>query len=85
MWFIPLSPRYAEGWFVSFLIRLLEGDRAIMRLMGPDPFPDGPPSFVRARLYRYEFTTRAERRATHAWWRRTLVGDLVEPLSLGPD
>lgn len=84
MWFIPLSPRYAEGWFVPFLMRLLEGDRAILGLMGPDPFPDGPPSFVRARLYRYQFTTRAERRETRAWWRRTLVGELVGPLSLGP-
>jgi hypothetical protein len=83
MWFIPLTPRYAEGWFVPFLIRLLEADRAILALMGPNPFPDGPPSFVRARLYLYQFTTRAERRETHAWWRRTLVGELVGPLSLG--
>jgi hypothetical protein len=83
MWFIPLSPRYAEGWFVPFLSRLLDGDRATLRLLGPSPFPDAPPAFVRARLYRYEFTSRPERRASGAWWRRTLVGELVPPLSLG--
>lgn len=84
MWFIPLSSRHAEGWLVPFLTRLLEGDAAILRLMGPNPFASGPPTYVRARLFRYEYTTRAERRETGAWWRRTLVGELVPPLTLEP-
>jgi hypothetical protein len=82
MWFIPLSPAYGADWFVPFLGRLLEGDRAILRLMGRNPFPDAPPRFIRARLFRYRFTTWAERRESRAWWARTLVGDLVPPVSL---
>jgi hypothetical protein len=82
MWFIPLSPAYAEGWFVTFLARLLEGDLPTLRLLRSNPFPDGPPVHVRARMFEYEFATWAERRATGAWWRRTLVGDYVSPVRL---
>jgi hypothetical protein len=39
---------------------------------------------VRARLYRYRFTTRQERRRTGAWWVRTLVGEYLPPLRLAP-
>ena len=85
IWFVPLSPAYGADWFVPFLARLLEGDRAILRLMGPNPFPDAPPRFVRARLFRYRFTTLAERRETGAWWERTFVGDLVRPMGLQND
>jgi lipase maturation factor len=82
MWFLPLSPRYGEGWFVRFLGRLLEGDRAVLALLRHNPFPDRPPSFVRARLFRYRFTTRQERRETGQWWDRIPVGDYVRPVAL---
>ena len=82
IWFVPLSPAYGADWFVPFLGRLLEGDRAILRLMGRNPFPDAPPRFVRARLFRYRFTTWAERRETGAWWTRAFVGDFVRPIGL---
>ena len=39
-------------------------------------------ALVRARLYRYRFTTPAERRQTGAWWSRDLVGDYLPPLRL---
>jgi hypothetical protein len=81
-WFAALSPGYAEGWFAPFLQRLLEGDRPTLKLLRHDPFPDAPPTYVRARLFRYRFTTRAERRATGAWWERTFAGDFVRPVSL---
>jgi hypothetical protein len=84
MWFIPLSPFYAQGWFGPFLQRLLLGDRSILRLLGRNPFPDGPPTYVRARLFRYRFTTWRERRETGAWWIRTPVGELVRPYRLPP-
>lgn len=84
MWFIPLSPFYAQGWFGPFLQRLLEGDRPILRLLGRNPFPDGPPTFVRARLFRYRYTTWRERRETGAWWVRTPVGELAGPVRLPP-
>jgi hypothetical protein len=49
------------------------------------PFPDRPPSHVRALLYRYRFTTPAERRGTRAWWSRTLVGEYLPPVRLKRD
>jgi hypothetical protein len=84
MWFLPLSSRYGERWFIPFLVKLLEGDRQTLALLRGDPFPDRPPQFVRAQLYRYRFTTWRERRETGAWWARTLVGEFVAPIRLRP-
>jgi hypothetical protein len=83
MWFLPLSSRYGESWVAPFLARLLEGDRATLRLLRHDPFPSNPPTWVRARLYHYRFTTWRERRETGRWWVRTLAGDYVPPVRLG--
>ena len=85
MWFLPLSARYGERWFVPFLTRLLEGDRPTLGLLRSNPFPDTPPRFVRALLYRYRFTTRREREQTGAWWVRTYVGELVPAIRLRSD
>jgi hypothetical protein len=82
MWFLPLSSRYGERWFLPFLVKLLEGDRPTLALLRGNPFPDAPPRYVRARLYRYRFTTWRERRETGAWWARTLVGEYVQPIGL---
>jgi len=81
MWFAALSPEYAERWFVALIRKLLEGDRATLRLLRRNPFPDGPPQYIRALLYRYRFTTWAERRATGDVWHRALLGDYLPPVS----
>lgn len=83
MWFAALSPAYAEPWFGTFVERLLEGDRATLRLLRRSPFPPGtPPRFVRARLYRYRFTRWRELRETGAWWERTFVREYLPPTRL---
>lgn len=82
MWFLPLSARYGHVWFDRFLQRLLEHDRATLRLLRRNPFPDAAPVFVRARLFEYRFTTRAERRATGDWWYRTPLGEYAPPRRL---
>ncbi len=74
MWFAALSPGYARPWFPQLLTRLLANDPDTVRLLRHNPFPDTPPAHVRARLYRYRFTTPRERRATGAWWHREAVG-----------
>ena len=83
MWFAALNPGYARSWLVPLLRRLLDGDPDTLRLLRANPFPDQPPAQVRAVLHRYRFTTRAERRATGAWWHRELVGSYQAPLT-GP-
>jgi Lipase maturation factor len=85
LWFAAMSPPSAHPWTARLAARLLEHDPATRKLLGrPDPFPDHPPALVRARLYRYRFTTPAERRQTGAWWSRDLVGEYLPPLRLDP-
>src|SRR5690606_6505414 len=83
MWFAALSPAYAEPWFGRLVERLLAGDRDTLRLLRASPFPpDAPPRYVRARLFRYRFSTRRELRETGAWWQRTYVRDFLPPTRL---
>jgi hypothetical protein len=82
MWFAALSPQYAYSWFRPFILRLLRNDPPTLRLLRRNPFPDAPPRYVRAQLYRYRFTTAAELRRDHAWWHRTLEGSYLRPTAL---
>jgi hypothetical protein len=82
MWFAALSPGYATGWFDELVVRLLRNDPGTLRLLRTNPFPEAPPVYLRARLYTYRFTTRAERRATGAWWHRELSGTFLRPVRL---
>ncbi len=82
MWFAAFSSPDQHPWFISFLERLLEGDRSVLGLLRYNPFPDEPPKFVRALLYEYHFTTPEERRQTGAIWSRKLIGLYFPPVSL---
>ncbi|MCH0539724.1 lipase maturation factor family protein [Streptomyces sp. MUM 203J] len=82
MWFAGISPVYAADWFGPLVERLLENDRDTLRLLRHNPFPDAPPALVRARVYRYRFTTWRELRETGAWWHRTLVREFLPPTRL---
>ncbi|MET8681623.1 lipase maturation factor family protein [Streptomyces sp. NPDC004647] len=82
MWFAALSPAYSGSWFLPFVERLLENDRATLKLLRSNPFPGAPPTHIRARVYEYRFTTPAELRETGAWWHRTLVGEYLNPVAL---
>ncbi|MBX5480791.1 MAG: lipase maturation factor family protein [Myxococcaceae bacterium] len=82
MWFAALSPAYAASWFLPFVEKLLENDRATLKLLRHNPFPDAPPKAIRAVLYRYRYSTRRERRETGAWWVRTRVRTFLPPIQL---
>ena len=84
LWFAAMSPPSAHPWMATLVSRVLQNDPATLKLLGPNPFPDHPPALVRARLYRYRFTTAAERRQTGAWWSRELVGEYLPPLRMDP-
>ncbi|GCB95002.1 membrane protein [Streptomyces noursei] len=81
MWFAALSPAYARSWFVPFAARLLENDRDTLRLLRRNPFPDLPPARVRARVFRYRFTTWRELRETGEWWHRSAEREFLPPVS----
>src|SRR5207253_2347923 len=73
MWFAAFSPRPSDEWFIALLQRLLQGDAATLSLLKTNPFPDHAPRHLRARYYRYWFTTADERRPTGRWWNRELA------------
>ena len=74
MWFAALGGYEENPWLIAFLRRLLAGSPDVRGLLANDPFPRDPPRYVRALVYDYRFTTRAERSSTGAWWRRELRG-----------
>lgn len=82
MWFVALPGRSHHRWLVALVVKLLHNDRATLRLLGHNPFPERPPALVRVRLYRYRFTTPEERRRTGDWWVRTPAGELLPALRL---
>lgn len=84
MWFAAMESPLHHRWLIAFLVKLLEGDRATLKLLRLNPFPDHPPAAVRANLYRYRFSTAGEWRKDHAWWVRELVGDYLPALMLDP-
>jgi hypothetical protein len=82
MWFAAMGSAQNEPWFSVLIVKLLEGDKATIGLLAGNPFPDGRPRWVRARLYRYTFTTRAERKATGQWWNRELAEEYFPAVRL---
>ena len=82
MWFAALGGRRQEDWFENFAVRLLENQPAVTRLLARNPFPDKPPKYVRAILFKYQFTTSEERRATGAWWKRREIGEFFPEATL---
>jgi hypothetical protein len=91
IWFLPFSVAVTGDriqvwsynlWFLRLVRRLLGGDPELLRLMGPNPFPDGPPVFIRALFYQYRYTDWRQKRETGAWWVRQLKGEYLHPVSL---
>jgi hypothetical protein len=84
MWFAALSDiRQPDArWFLDFELRLLQNSHDVLALMGPNPFPKGPPKYIRALLYEYHFTDGETRRATGQWWRRQYLGVYCPAFSL---
>ena len=85
MWFASLSSSYSDSWLQPLAEKLLAADRQTLGLLRYDPFHGERPTFLRARLFRYRFTTPEERRATGAWWVREPVGAALRTGRLGPD
>ncbi|GAA2247583.1 lipase maturation factor family protein [Kitasatospora cystarginea] len=81
MWFAAISPVYGRPWFGAFIARLLVNDPDTLRLLRRNPFPDEPPHYVRALLYRYRFTDWRTLRTTGAWWERTPVREYFPPVT----
>ncbi|SFB37592.1 Lipase maturation factor [Amycolatopsis marina] len=85
MWFAALSSRYGASWLPGLAAKLLAGDRRTTRLLRGNPFAGTAPTFLRARLFSYRFTTPRERNETGAWWVREPERTVIPPCRLGAD
>jgi hypothetical protein len=81
MWFAALGPYRANPWVASLIYRILLNERSVTLLMDPSPFTR-PPTYIRAELYEYSFSTPAERDTTGVIWKRELLGVWLGPVSL---
>ncbi len=84
MWFAAMGSPRGHPWFLTLVVRLLQGDRPTLRLLRRSPFPEGPTA-IRARLYLYRFSKPGERRREPGWWVRTPVGDYLPVVRLDGD
>ncbi|XP_038612219.1 lipase maturation factor 2 [Tachyglossus aculeatus] len=84
MWFAALGPHGHSPWFSSFVYRLLQGQRDVIRLIQSDesryPFREQPPTYIRAQRYKYWFSQPGEQ---GRWWRRQWVEEFYPTVSLG--
>ncbi len=80
IWFAAMSNYQRHPWVVHLLWKLLHNDPGALSLLAGNPFPEGPPRFVRVELYRYEFTDWGDE--SGAWWKRERVREYLAPLSV---
>jgi hypothetical protein len=85
LWFAALGsvdqPR-TRNWFLPLMQRLLEGSPAVLDLLDGNPFPEGPPRWVRAMVYDYRFADPDSKRETGTWWIRSAPRMYCPPLRL---
>ena len=84
MWFAALSTPDRNQWYSQMLIRLLHGQPEVLKLFAHNPFPDKAPQYLRASLYRYDFTSPAEKAASGNYWKRERLGPYHQPIYLLP-
>jgi predicted DCC family thiol-disulfide oxidoreductase YuxK len=72
MWFAALGQIENNPWLARLMLRLQEGSSTVLGLLESNPFPDKPPTYVRAQKYRYHFASPAEK---DQWWKRDFIGE----------
>jgi len=85
MWFAALGRCEDAPWFQAFLERLVQGSPPVVGLLKRNPFPEGPPLYIRSTLYDYHFTDVKTLRADGTWWRRTEMGPFCPTVTAGTE
>jgi hypothetical protein len=78
IWFAAMASPADYPWTLHFVWKLLHNDRGTLSLLANNPFPNAPPRYIRARLYRYQFAPLGDR----AWWQREPIGEWLPALSI---
>jgi len=76
LWFAAMSTPERYPWTLRLVWKLLHADPSALALLESNPFPDAPPRFIRADLYRYRFAAPG----SGVWWRREKLGPWLPPL-----
>lgn len=84
MWFAAFQQYQQNPWLLHLMGKMLENDPVVDSLIDRNPFKGRkPPKFVRARHYKYTFTSSGGKKASHgAWWSRKLIGEYVPAVNL---
>jgi hypothetical protein len=77
IWFAAMASPAEYPWTLHFVWKLLHNDHGALSLLANNPFPNAPPHYIRARLYRYQFAPLGE----SAWWKREPIGEWLPALS----
>jgi hypothetical protein len=80
MWFASMSSPQEYPWTLNLVWKLLHNDPGALSLLGPNPFADKPPRYIRAALYRYQFALPGNPQGD--WWKREYLGLWLPPLSV---
>ena len=80
IWFAAMSSPDQYPWTLHFVWKLLHNDPGTLSLLANNPFPDSPPRYIRADLYRYEFAPSSD--PSGAWWKRKRIGGWLPALSI---
>jgi hypothetical protein len=73
MWFAAMSTPDEYPWTTTLVSKLLHNDPDAISLFAANPFPDKPPRYIRAVLYRYTFAKPGN--PTHLYWHREQIGN----------
>lgn len=83
MWFAALGPVEQSPWFVRFVEKLLEAKQPVLALLEKNPFPDKPPTYIRALTSNYHFTDFDQKSKSNNWWRSDEPSAYLRPARLG--
>jgi len=79
MWFAAMSSANEYPWTLNLVWKLLHNDPDAVNLFGGNPFPNKPPKFVRAVLYRYKFAKPGNPQGLY--WNREPVSEWIPAIS----
>jgi hypothetical protein len=79
MWFAAMSSPDEYPWTLHLVSKLLHNDRGAVSLFASNPFPDKPPRYIRAILYRYRFANPGNPQGL--WWNRERINTWLPAMS----
>jgi hypothetical protein len=81
IWFASMATADEYPWTLNLVSKLLHNDPGAISLFADNPFPDKPPRFIRAVLYRYSFA-RPGNFNRRFWNREPIAEDWIPAMSV---